>query len=569
MCCQETVSQQPIPNKSNYWQETVPLFECKIWFTNWFLSYQKDDSPVDDDDSPTAYPTRLLILSAIMVRMWFYNLLLHAKGFLWSAWCALSSKIFKWNLIGLKPPRPPKPRKPGRGLSRSKALTLAAFGLCSQMGTTAGLQLVSEKQERQALRKHRAYPGMLNTNSLSQSLLTKLQATLRINAACFYAEASEHAEGALIAYVDTGCSVSCTADASDFVDGTLQPLAEPVELGGIAGGLNIVAEGILCWETLNDRGEVIQFKTRGYHVPNLPTRLFSPQSFLKDTQRLDDHFRVWHNRTEWWVENSKMMTMSYDPSTFLPRITLFKQGTAVKVLKSMAATTTDSMNQNLSPLQKLWTRLHYKLGHLGFKHARWLGVNGALGPQAQRLRDSELDDSVLKCGPCCFGKQAKRPTGSKKVTRNPDKIGALSQDKLKPGQLVFMDQLESRVRGRQMHTAGHEREIDKFCGSTVFCDAASHYISVQHQVSLSASETLKAKAMFERTAKGHGVDIDSYHSDNGIFTAKEFVGELMSKNQGIRYSGVGAQHQNGQAENAIKIVTSRARTMMIHASLLA
>ena len=37
--------------------------------------------------------------------------------------------------------------------------------------------------------------------------------------------------------------------------------------------------------------------------------------------------------------------------------------------------------------------------------------------------------------------------------------------------------------------------------------------------------------------------------------------------QGIKFSGVNAQFQNGAAENAIKIVVRNARTMMIHATL--
>ena len=260
-----------------------------------------------------------------------------------------------------------------------------------------------------------------------------------------------------------------------------------------------------------------------------------------------------------------MLTLPYDSSTFLPRLTLFQKGTGQKVLKAMAGTVTQETNQNLTPLRKLWLQWHFKIGHLGFEHVRWLGINGALGPQAQKIRQD--DPSVPKCGACQLGKQHRRPTGAKKVTRDPSTVGALKKDKLVPGQLVFMDQLESQARGCRMHTKGHERQIDKFCGSTVFCDAASHFISVQHQVNLMAAETLKAKAMFERQSQEYGVKVEAYHSDNGIFTARDFVGKLMEDGQRIRYSGVGAKHQNGQVENAIKIVATKARTLMIHASL--
>jgi len=72
---------------------------------------------------------------------------------------------------------------------------------------------------------------------------------------------------------------------------------------------------------------------------------------------------------------------------------------------------------------------------------------------------------------------------------------------------------------------------------------------------------------FERFAKEHGVSIQEYHTDNGVYQSSAFQEALRENYQTIRYSGVGAKWQNGVAENAIKIVTTRARTMMIHAAL--
>ena len=65
----------------------------------------------------------------------------------------------------------------------------------------------------------------------------------------------------------------------------------------------------------------------------------------------------------------------------------------------------------------------------------------------------------------------------------------------------------------------------------------------------------------------HGVNINAYHTDNGIFKSKAFVHHIASNYQDIRYSGVGAKWQNGVAESAIGLIVSRARTMMIHAAL--
>ena len=137
---------------------------------------------------------------------------------------------------------------------------------------------------------------------------------------------------------------------------------------------------------------------------------------------------------------------------------------------------------------------------------------------------------------------------------------------MEPGDLVFADQYESRQPGRAFTTKGLSSS-SHFRGGTLFVDAASHYVFVSHQMGSTATETIQSKLKFEREATTCGVTVQAYHTDNGIFTAKEFMRELAEKGQGIKYSGVSAQFQNGAAENAIKIVVRNARTMMIHATL--
>ena len=68
-----------------------------------------------------------------------------------------------------------------------------------------------------------------------------------------------------------------------------------------------------------------------------------------------------------------------------------------------------------------------------------------------------------------------------------------------------MDQLDSRVKGRLFHTAGREHEIDKFRGTTLFCDGSSGLIHVEHQVTFTANEIIQSKVGFERMAGDHEV----------------------------------------------------------------
>ena len=170
-----------------------------------------------------------------------------------------------------------------------------------------------------------------------------------------------------------------------------------------------------------------------------------------------------------------------------------------------------------------------------------------------------------KCAACQFGKQGKTPTPSKHGAN--DATGELLKEKLEPGQLIFMDQYQSKLPGRAFTTKGKASSTLQFEGGTLFYDAASSYIYCNHQVGLTAFETLESKMKFERDAMTNGVAEQAYHTDNGVFSSKEFMKELSEKGQGLTLSGVSAQFQNRAAENGIKIVVRYARTMMLHAAL--
>ena len=86
-------------------------------------------------------------------------------------------------------------------------------------------------------------------------------------------------------------------------------------------------------------------------------------------------------------------------------------------------------------------------------------------------------------------------------------------------------------------------------------------------MSLKASETLRGKNRFERFAATCGVNVLNYRGDNGIFKSAEYRSDLKRKKQTIRFSGVGAHHQNGVAERSIRTVSEAARSMLIHSAI--
>jgi hypothetical protein len=93
-------------------------------------------------------------------------------------------------------------------------------------------------------------------------------------------------------------------------------------------------------------------------------------------------------------------------------------------------------------------------------------------------------------------------------------------DKLDPGNLVFSDQYESPLLGRQFSARGNDLTMQKFRGGTIFCDAASSKLTVVHQVGLTGTKTVQAKLRFEREAAAAGIQVRAYCTDNGIYTSK-------------------------------------------------
>jgi hypothetical protein len=132
---------------------------------------------------------------------------------------------------------------------------------------------------------------------------------------------------------------------------------------------------------------------------------------------------------------------------------------------------------------------------------------------------------------------------------------------------VSTDQFVSKVRGRLSTSFGKERQDERYSGGTIYVDHASGYMFVNNQVSLGVSETLKGKHQFEREARQCGIQIRGYRGDNGVYKEKEFQKDLLIKGQTMEYCGVGAHHQNGIAERAIRTVSESARAMMIHAAI--
>jgi hypothetical protein len=206
-------------------------------------------------------------------------------------------------------------------------------------------------------------------------------------------------------------------------------------------------------------------------------------------------FTIKRNRGVLTWQNGSETTVELCETTHLPQLRVYRNALDSAKALALKGCVTDEINQNLTPIQKIALRFHFRLGHIAFNHVQWIGRQGWLGPEGVKMGKSSL--TTPKCAACQFGKQARTPTPGKRV--HFDDSGALSKDQTSPGQRILVDQYESRAPGRTMLSRGGSSSL-KYVGGTLFYDAASGYISVQHQHSFTAAETIQSKMRFEQEA---------------------------------------------------------------------
>ena len=180
---------------------------------------------------------------------------------------------------------------------------------------------------------------------------------------------------------------------------------------------------------------------------------------------------------------------------------------------------------------------------------------------------TSLNTAEIKCQACQLGKAHRRPDNVTIESARPERDGGLKKEILRVGSKVATDQFVSSVKGRRFDTKGKEPDGQRYSGGTIFVDLSSGYMEVHPQVSLRATDTVITKKRFEHNLNNFGHSVEMYLGDNGVYRSKEFRDDLKARGQTMEFCGVGAHHQNGVAERAIRTVSESARTMMIHAAI--
>ena len=191
-----------------------------------------------------------------------------------------------------------------------------------------------------------------------------------------------------------------------------------------------------------------------------------------------------------------------------------------------------------------WNR---KLGHINMQHVQWLCRKGYLDSHGEKWGSSKVE--IPRCSSCLLGKKKRCTTPGTKLSKVNEV--SLKKNMLKPGDLVFSDQYDSHLEGRVFTYKGSSLKHEVYRGGTIFCDAASGFVSIHHQQTFTSDETILSKMKFEREAMGLGVETRRYCTDNGVYTSRDFLKQITSENQTIRHSGVGGDHHNGVSEVSI------------------
>ena len=373
---------------------------------------------------------------------------------------------------------------------------------------------------------------------------------------------------------DSGASHCVTYDPKDFISeikdpGTLR------RVKGINSGLEVTGIGTVQWTILDEKGDLRHLKLPALLVPKCERRLLSTSVLLQHYQgeHLIQHSSFMRLSGNPLVDNRSSVLVPYDKRSGLLKATMYRLPEVKSAIACLGQTisTVHKENLNLSEAEKELLKWHYRLGHLSFRRIQSLLRSGVfshsessriLHSSACRLRHPP------KCAACMYGKQSARPIPNRSNTIVRDVGGGILSGDLHPGQRTSIDHFICSTRGRRLDSAGRTKEEDMFSGGIIFVDHASDFVFVDFCTSPNTTDSILSKEKYEATCRDVGVIPQAYLSDNGrAFTSKEFSFALSNLHQSSSFSGVGAHHSNGKAENTIKRIMAIARTMMIHSAI--
>ena len=228
-----------------------------------------------------------------------------------------------------------------------------------------------------------------------------------------------------------------------------------------------------------------------------------------------------------------------------------KNTSEVKLTGKLEATGRDKeMDLRRENLASEFLDIHCRAGHTSFGKLQEMARQGIIPKRFATC-------AIPVCAACMYGQATRRRWRDK-----PSKV-TMEKPPLAPGDKVSVDQMVSPTPGLVAQMTGI-LTTKRYRYATVYIDQASRMGFTYLQKTSSAEETIQSKRAFEAFAKNRGVTIKSYHADNGIFRANQWLEDCRAMKQPITFAGVAAHHQNGYAERRIRTLQEMARTMLIH-----
>jgi len=167
---------------------------------------------------------------------------------------------------------------------------------------------------------------------------------------------------------------------------------------------------------------------------------------------------------------------------------------------------------------------------------------------------------IPNCQACFYGKQTKKPWRSK----TSDDEREAHHPVVQPGECISVDMMTSPTPGL-ITQMSDKPTCKRYRHAAIYVNQATSLGFVWLQKSVDIGDTMEGKIAFERFCQEHGITIQHYHADNGIFTSNTWRQLCLQQGQGLTFAGVAAHHQNGVAERQTRELQEMTCTMFIHA----
>ena len=410
--------------------------------------------------------------------------------------------------------------------------------------------------------------------------------------------------------IDNRCSGCISHRVEDF-EGPLTDTDKTIR--GFGGSrISNIKMGTIRWRWLDDSGAVHQFRIpRSFYIPSGNVRLLSPQHWAKAIGRTSrekansaGEITTGDKTTLFWEDHRYKLTVPMCPKT---NVATFQTAPGYKGyhLFCQQAEMDDSQdghpiiaqpgiddnhdmeNEDGVDVDRMWLskqrmnqseinltgrhhidntgdevdakrenlvaeflNIHYRSGHLGFQKLKMMARQGI-------IPNKFANAPIPVCTACMYGKATKKRWRDK-PTKMPKELSVKQ-----PGDKVSVDQMVSPTPGLIAQMTGI-LTTKRYRYATIYVDQASKLGFTYLQKTASAEETLQSKRAFEAFATNRGVKIRSYHADNGIFKANDWMDDCRRMRQPMTFAGVAAHHQNGYAERRIRTLQEMARTMLAH-----